>query len=85
MDPRLLDLYEHELRYFRESSGEFARAYPKIARRLGLDGPEVADPYVERLIEASASVCRAVSRGIRPTTSRNCWSLAAVLWSWSKS
>lgn len=54
MDPRLLDLYEHELRYFRESSGEFARAYPKIARRLGLDGPEVADPYVERLIEASA-------------------------------
>lgn len=54
MDPRLLDLYEEELRYFRESSGEFARAYPKIARRLGLDGPEVADPYVERLIEASA-------------------------------
>jgi type VI protein secretion system component VasA len=29
MDPRLLDLYEHELRYFRESSGEFARAYPR--------------------------------------------------------
>lgn len=54
MDPRLLGLYEQELRYFRESSGEFARAYPKIARRLGLDGPEVADPYVERLIEASA-------------------------------
>lgn len=54
MDPRLLDLYERELRYFREGSGEFARAYPKIARRLGLDGPEIADPYVERLIEASA-------------------------------
>lgn len=54
MDPRLLGFYEQELSYFRESSGEFARAYPKIARRLGLDGPEVADPYVERLIEASA-------------------------------
>lgn len=54
MDPRLLDLYERELRYFREGSGEFARAYPKIARRLGLEGPEIADPYVERLIEASA-------------------------------
>lgn len=54
MDPRLLDLYERELRYFREGSGEFARAYPKIARRLGIDGPEIADPYVERLIEASA-------------------------------
>ncbi|MDR1969041.1 MAG: type VI secretion system baseplate subunit TssF [Burkholderiaceae bacterium] len=54
MDPRLLDLYEQELRYFRESSGEFALAYPKIAARLGIDGPEVADPYVERLIEATA-------------------------------
>lgn len=54
MDPRLLGLYEQELRYFRESSGEFARAYPKIARRLGLDGAEVADPYVERLIEGTA-------------------------------
>lgn len=54
MDPRLLDLYEQELRYFRDSAGEFAQAYPKIAARLGLDGTEVADPYVERLIEASA-------------------------------
>ena len=54
MDPRLLTLYEQELRYFRESAGEFARAFPKIARRLGIEGQEVADPYVERLIEATA-------------------------------
>jgi type VI secretion system protein ImpG len=54
MDPRLLSLYEQELRYFRESSLEFAQAFPKIARRLGFDGQEVADPYVERLIEATA-------------------------------
>ena len=54
MDPRLLGLYEQELRYFRETSGEFARAFPKIASRLGMDGHEVADPYVERLIEATA-------------------------------
>ncbi|MEJ8849319.1 type VI secretion system baseplate subunit TssF [Variovorax rhizosphaerae] len=54
MDPRLLSLYEQELRYFRESSAEFAQAFPKIARRLGFDGQEVADPYVERLIEATA-------------------------------
>lgn len=54
MDPRLLTLYEQELRYFRESTGEFARAFPKIAARLGVDGQEVADPYVERLIEATA-------------------------------
>lgn len=54
MDPRLLNLYEQELRYFRESSAEFAQAFPKIAHRLGIDGQEVADPYVERLIEATA-------------------------------
>ncbi|WP_077002955.1 type VI secretion system baseplate subunit TssF [Variovorax sp. KK3] len=54
MDPRLLTLYEQELRYFRESAGEFARAFPKIANRLGIEGQEVADPYVERLIEATA-------------------------------
>ncbi len=54
MDPRLLTLYEQELRYFRESSTEFARAFPKIAHRLGIEGQEVADPYVERLIEATA-------------------------------
>lgn len=54
MDPRLLSLYEQELRYFRESSAEFAQAFPKIANRLGIDGQEVADPYVERLIEATA-------------------------------
>ncbi len=36
----------------RESAAEFAELHPKIARRLGLHGVEVADPYVERLIEA---------------------------------
>lgn len=54
MDPRLLGLYEQELRYFRENAAEFARAFPKIAHRLGIEGHEVADPYVERLIEATA-------------------------------
>lgn len=54
MDPRLLRLYEQELRYFREAGSEFAREFPKIAARLGMDGQEVADPYVERLIESTA-------------------------------
>jgi type VI secretion system protein ImpG len=35
-------------------AGEFAEAYPKIAGRLGLDGFECADPYVERLLEGFA-------------------------------
>lgn len=61
MDPRLLSLYEQELRYFRESTGEFARAFPKIAARLGIEGQEVSDPYVERLIEATAFLAARVN------------------------
>ncbi|MEA3122948.1 MAG: type secretion system protein ImpG [Paraburkholderia sp.] len=52
MDPRLLDYYNQELIYMRELAGEFAQGHPKIARRLGLQAGEVADPYVERLIES---------------------------------
>ncbi|MBC8750719.1 MULTISPECIES: type VI secretion system baseplate subunit TssF [Paraburkholderia] len=52
MDPQFLDYYSRELTYMREMAGEFAAHHPKIARRLGMEGIEVADPYVERLIEA---------------------------------
>ena len=52
MDPQLLDYYNQELTYMREAAGEFADLHPKIARRLGMQGVEVADPYVERLIES---------------------------------
>ena len=54
MDARLLDYYNRELRYLRELGGEFARDFPKIAGRLGLDSFECADPYVERLLEGFA-------------------------------
>ena len=54
MDPRLLRYYNQELRYLREMGGEFAREFPKIAGRLGMEGMEVADPYVERLLEGCA-------------------------------
>lgn len=54
MDQRLLRFYEEELRFIREMGGEFARDYPKIAGRLGMDGMECADPYVERLLEGFA-------------------------------
>lgn len=54
MDPRLLKYYNQELQFLRESGGEFAKDYPKIAARLGLDGFECADPYVERLLEGFA-------------------------------
>ena len=54
MDPALLRYYNRELQHIREMGGEFARDYPKIAGRLGLDGLECADPYVERLLEGFA-------------------------------
>jgi len=54
MDPRLIEYYDRELKYIREMGGEFAREFPKIAGRLGLDAFECADPYVERLLEGFA-------------------------------
>ena len=54
MDPRLLRLYNDELAHLREVGAEFARDFPKIAARLGLEDAEVADPYVERLLEGFA-------------------------------
>lgn len=54
MDPRLLRYYNLELAHVREMGAEFALQFPKIAARLGMDGIEVSDPYVERLLEGFA-------------------------------
>jgi type VI secretion system protein ImpG len=54
MDTRLLKHYEGELTFLREMGAEFAESYPKIAGRLGMEGTEVLDPYVERLLEGVA-------------------------------
>lgn len=51
MDPRLLRYYNQELQHVREVGAEFADEFPKIAGRLGIEGLECADPYVERLLE----------------------------------
>ncbi|OAJ58746.1 type VI secretion system protein ImpG [Paraburkholderia ginsengiterrae] len=51
MDTRLLRYYERELQHLRETGGEFAREFPKVAGRLGLESFACADPYVERLLE----------------------------------
>ena len=51
MDPRMLQYYNRELQFIREMGGEFAKQYPKIAGRLGMDGLDCDDPYVERLLE----------------------------------
>ncbi|EKK5267066.1 type VI secretion system baseplate subunit TssF [Cronobacter dublinensis] len=52
MDNKFLDYYNKELTYMREMAQDFAIRHPKIAARLGMHGIEIADPYVERLIEA---------------------------------
>jgi len=51
MDPELLKYYNRELQFIRESGSEFAKEFPKIAGRLGIEDLECADPYVERLLE----------------------------------
>ena len=54
MDPRFLAYYNQELQYIHEMGAEFAKEFPKIAGRLGLDSFPCADPYVERLLEGFA-------------------------------
>lgn len=58
----LLPYYERELSYLRELSGEFAQRYPKIARRLLLDGDQSEDPHVERMIEGFAFLAARIHR-----------------------
>jgi type VI secretion system protein ImpG len=56
LNPKLLDYYNQELLHIREGAAEFAREFPKIATRLGLEGDAkiCPDPYVERLLEGFA-------------------------------
>ena len=49
-----IGIRNRELQFIREMGAEFAEAYPRIAARLGLDGIDCADPYVERLLEGFA-------------------------------
>jgi type VI secretion system protein ImpG len=50
----LSEYYQYELSYLRSAGSDFARRFPKIARRLDLSGNESTDPHVERLIESVA-------------------------------
>lgn len=52
MNQNFLDSYNKELTFMREMAREFAERHPKIAGRLGMRGIEIADPFVERLIES---------------------------------
>lgn len=54
VESKLLEYYNRELAWLREMGQEFAGRYPKVAGRLGMHGMDVADPYVERLMEGFA-------------------------------
>jgi type VI secretion system protein ImpG len=74
LDPRILKYYNRELQHVREMGAEFAREYPKIAARLGLDGIDCMDPYVERLLEGFAYLAARVQLKIDsefPTFTQN--------------
>jgi type VI secretion system protein ImpG len=58
----LLPYYERELGFLRDLSGEFASRYPKIARRLLLEGEQSEDPHVERLLEGFAFLAARIHR-----------------------
>jgi len=51
MNQKMLEYYNKELAYLREAGANFAEHYPKVASRLAMNGIDVADPYVERLLE----------------------------------
>lgn len=62
MDDKQLEYYNRELIYLREMGAEFAQRYPKVAGRLGIQGIDVADPYVERLMEGFAFLTARIQR-----------------------
>ncbi|MFA5123182.1 type VI secretion system baseplate subunit TssF [Zavarzinia sp.] len=54
MSDDLLPYFNRELQHIRRMAGEFAESHPKEAGRLRISADAVADPHVERLIQAFA-------------------------------
>jgi type VI secretion system protein ImpG len=61
---RFLNYYNNELRYLRHGGQNFAKQYPKIARRLELSDTISPDPHTERLIESFAFMTARLSQEI---------------------
>ena len=78
MDEEFLRIYSDELDYLRRMSGEFAREFPTVARRLDLDEFECQDPWVERLIEGTAFLTARVQRELRGGMPRLAQSLVNI-------
>ena len=69
--------YEDELAFLRELGGEFARAYPDIARELGLGGN---DPDVERLLQGVAFLTGRIRQSLDAQFPELLYPLLGHLW-----
>jgi len=80
VDDSLVRYYQEELDYLRSSGKEFAKQYPKIARRLELTDGESPDPQVERLLESFAFLTGRLSRAIDDRFPQTAQALLSVLY-----
>ena len=80
MDTRLLHHYNIELDFMREMGNEFAHHFPKVAGRLGMEGLECADPYVERMLEGFAFLTARVQLKIEEEYPRFCQHLLEIVY-----
>lgn len=80
VDDNLVRYYQEELNYLRLSGQEFAKQYPKVARRLELSDKESPDPHVERLLESFAFLTAKLSKAIEDRFPQTAQSLLSVLY-----
>ncbi len=80
VDDNLVRYYQDELSYLRQSGQEFAKQYPKIARRLELSDNESPDPHVERLLESFAFLTARLSKAIDDRFPQTAQALLSVLY-----
>ncbi len=80
MDTRLLHHYNIELDFMREMGNEFAHHFPKVAGRLGMEGLECADPYVERMLEGFAFLTARVQLKIEEEYPKFCQHLLEIVY-----
>lgn len=80
VDDSLVSYYQEELRYLRNSGAEFAKIYPKVARRLEFDSSESPDPHVERLLESFAFLTARISKAIDDRFPQSAHALLSVLY-----
>ncbi|MDP2193670.1 MAG: type VI secretion system baseplate subunit TssF [Alphaproteobacteria bacterium] len=77
---QLLYHYNRELDYLRHAGKQFARQYPKIARRLELSDSESPDPHVERLLESFAFLSGRISKEIEDQHPQTASALLGILY-----